>query len=395
MTGSVGPSGSVSTLSSDRQMNRQKRRVNRPALYRSLKRLHFWLTTITALPLAIMSITGALLVFGQEWEAALWPELREVSATDQGLAPYSYDRIAAVLARDHPQLRVWAYTPSKRPDQAWVLWLAANAGILNVDPATGKTLLHYRAYETPADVVRGLHRFLMAHPSIRPWVRHLLSATALLLTLQILVGIALWAVPPKPWRNLKVSFRSGARLGVLRLHQTAGLVTALFLIIIAVTGISMHWTAPTRAILEALLGQTVQMSPDPDQFSDLAPLGSLDEAVALAQARFPNARVSGVRPPAQPGNAMVVSFDQPDAWVSGSVVVGDHPPRILTIYDGRTANLATIIWTLRYSVHLGHFADGSRAEVPVRLLWLVLALAPLGFAGSGLWLHSRRRRQAR
>lgn len=382
-------------MSSDRQIQRQKRRVNRPALYRSLKRLHFWLTTITALPLAIMSITGALLVFGHEWEAALWPDSWAVSRTDQVLVPYSYDRIAAVLAEDHPQLRVWAYTPSDHPGEAWVLWLAGNAGILNIDPATGKTLLHYRAYETPADVVRGLHRFLMADPSLRPLVRHVLSATALLLAFQILIGIAVWAVPPKPWRNLKVSFRSGARLGVLRLHQAAGIVTALFLIVIAVTGLSMHWTAPTQAILEALLGQSVQTSPEPDQFSGLAPVSSLDEAVSLAQTRFPEARVNGVRPPAKPSDAMVVSFDHPGAFVTGSVIVGDHPPRILATYDGTTANLATIIWTMRYSVHLGHFADGSRAELPVRLVWLLLALAPLGFAGSGLWLHFSRRKPAR
>ena len=51
--------------------------------------------------------------------------------------------------------------------------------------------------------------------------------------------------------------------------------------------------------------------------------------------------------------------------------------------------MAMRCWHFRYWLHIGDFAG-----LPVRILWVVVALMPLAFIASGLWLWRDRRRAA-
>ena len=83
----------------------------------------------------------------------------------------------------------------------------------------------------------------------------------------------------------------------------------------------------------------------------------------------------------------MLNLHTPDTHVVSRVWVGDDPPRVLQLYDGRQATAATWFWQMRYWLHLGDFAGW-----PVRLLWLIVALTPTGFVLSGLWLWRDRHR---
>jgi len=355
--------------------------------YPLIRRVHLWLSLICALPLVVLSLTGTLLVFG--------PELQRLTAparwyVEPGDAPLPMQDLVDRLAVARPDLRPWSVTVDPDPSHAWRVWLAGGAGILNVDPSSGRILDHYDQYETVYGVVLGLHRWWMTPGGpARAWARDALAAISLLMMIQVVVGLSLWALPSKRLQRLRPDFSRSPRLIVLRLHQLAGVVTALLLLMVAFTGLSMRWNDGTKPIVETLFLGSIDRMTDPET-ADLAPLPDLDEAIALARQRFPQGRLLHVRVPSRPGAMAVVGLDVPGSYSNARVWAGDSPPRIVAVEDPAVASTASHVWHMRYVLHVGDFGG-----LPVRLLWLLVAMMPAAFTITGLWLWLHRRRPRR
>jgi len=337
-----------------------------------------------ALPLLLASLTGALLVYGHEVQTAIDPDAWTVEPRGDRL---SYDAMLARVAAQMPEVRVWSVGAGASASDAWTLWLADGAGVINLDPYTGAVLDHYHPHGTVHGILIALHRWWLVDGPARPVARHLISATALAVIAQVLLGLWLWWIPPRRWRNAVPEFRKGSRLAVLRLHQGTGLVTALLMLTVAFTGMALHWTGPARAVVEWVAAGTVDPFPSPESHRGLAPVADLEQAVALAESTIAGARMKHMRVPGKPGAPVLVALETPGAAVLSRAVVGDSPLRILDLYDGRSANAATWFWEIRYHLHMGDILGGV-----LKPLWVVLALLPGAFAVSGLWLHLRRRR---
>jgi len=358
--------------------------------YRRLRSLHFWLSLLLALPLTLASLTGALLVYAPEIQRTLSAETRTVTPAGEMLG------FAGILERvgtQKPDLRVWSISVGAGPTETWTAWLGGGGGVLKIDPYDGRVLTHFRPRDTFEGWITALHRRWLAEGSAARWVRHGVSAVALLLIVQLAIGLWLWLLPPRPLRRLAPVARKGSRLTVLRLHQLTGVATALILAAVALTGMALYWRAPMKRIVEWASLSKVEAVGAPDS-AGLAPVASLDAAIALARdAAGPDAELRHFRPPGRPGEPAVVTLGEPGQVVPTRVWVGDDPLRVLQLYDGTRASRARWLWHLRYPVHVGDFAGPL-----VRALWLFVALVPAGFVVSGLWLHfsrpSHRRRAA-
>ena len=359
-------------------------RRRRAWLYRMLRRLHVAIFAVTALPLAVTSLTGALLVFGHEVEALLTPPADVAASAGEPLAPTA---LLARIAEQRPDVRVWAVTMPEAPSAPWTLWLAGGAGRLEVDPGSGVILRDVRSNEGFYDFVRAIHRRWLADGRpLSDWTRTIISSTSLALIVQIVVGVWMWALPGKRLQRLKPAFGRSRRLLWQRLHMASGVATAAPLLLVAYTGLSMYWKDSTQAMVETLTGSQVEKLEKPDT-SGLAPAADLDAAVALGRGLIPEAAVASYRPAGEPGEPVHVGLRTADSSVNSLAWIGDDPPRVLAFYDGREASLATRVWQFQYWLHIGDFAGW-----PVRALWLLVALAPLGFVASGLWLWRDRRR---
>lgn len=357
-------------------------------LFHGLRRLHRWLAYLTAAPLLVISLSGAFLVFGYEIERAAAPDVWRVEPRGEAL---SHGALLERVRRQKPDIAVWSMSAGETAADAWTLWLAGGAGVVTVDPYTGTVLSHHHPHGTLNGTVIALHRWLLVDGAARPWVRHALSGVALALMLQILVGLWLWSLPPRPWRNAVPDFRRSRRVAVSRLHQASGLATALLMLTIAFTGIAMYWTAPAKAIVEAVTGSRIPPHPDPADAAP-APVADLDAAVRTAAAAVPDGTVRHVRIPAKPAHPVVVTLRRPGESVPTHVIAGGAPPAVLALHDGGRATAAAWFWANRYALHTGEFLGRDGAGAVVRALWVLLALIPLAFAASGLWLHAQRRR---
>ncbi|HYD64384.1 PepSY-associated TM helix domain-containing protein [Azospirillum sp.] len=355
-------------------------------LFHGLRRLHRWLTYLMAAPLLVLSLSGALLVFGHEIEGALAPHVWHVEPRGE---PLSHRTLLERVRQQKPDIAVWSISAGETPADAWTLWLAGGAGVMTLDPYTGAILSQHHPHGTVRGTLVALHRWLLVDGSARPWARHLVSAVALAMMVQVLVGLWLWSLPPRPWRNAVPDFSRSARLAVSRLHQATGLATAALLLMVAFTGMAMYWTTPTRALVEAVTASRVPANPEPAAHAP-APVADLDAAVAAARAALPHGRARHVRIPAKPDHPAVVSFDTPGTLVPSHAIVGGTPPRVLALQDGREASAAGWFWAAHHHLHMGDFAGGALGTA-VRAVWVLLALIPAAFVASGLWLHARRR----
>jgi len=354
--------------------------------YRLIRRLHLILSLVLTGPLLVLSLSGALLVYGPELQRLVSPEGWTVTPSSSPLSPARVlDRVAA----DRPDLKIWSLSLAQRPDHPHTAWLAGGAGVLNIDPADGRILVHYRPQETLQGWLTALHRRWLAEGDTARWTRNIISGIALALVVQLGIGLWLWLKPPSPLRRLKIPRGQGWRIAVLRGHQLTGIATALLLLLVALTGMAMYWTGPMKALVEtATLGQVQQ--PEPGPMTGLAPLSDLDAAITLAQAEVPAARLRHFRPPDKPGAPAIFAFFEPGQAVPSRIWVGDAPVRVLHSFDGTDINAATWIWHQRYPLHIGDFAGPL-----VRAFWVLIALAPAGFALTGLWLHWGRRQRER
>ncbi|MEQ8585281.1 MAG: PepSY-associated TM helix domain-containing protein [Thalassobaculaceae bacterium] len=360
--------------------------------YRTLRRLHLWVSLTAAVPLLVLSLTGALLVYAPELQRALDGEARNRGPVDVLLSPTALvDRVA----EQRPDLDIWSISVAR--DDLWTAWLSGGAGVLHLDPASGDILDHFQPKDRFEGWLTALHRRYLVDGPAASWVRHGVSAVALLMIVQFAIGLWLWLKPPTPFRRLPVSFRQSARFGILRLHQATGIASFLILTAVALTGMAMYWHAPMRAALEWVTASTVEEA-RPPKIDGLAPLRDLDTAVATARAAVPGATLNHFRLPRHPGDAVVVGL-MPEGGGEGQatrVWVGDDPARVLYTYAAHEANLATTIWHMRYVIHVGKFGKGTSWGPLVRALWVPMALLPAAFVISGLWLYwGRRRREAR
>lgn len=355
-------------------------------LYRWLRRIHLVLFLASAAPLLVLSLTGALLVYGPELQEAIKPEIWVVEPKG---APLPVRTLLVRVGEQRPDLTVWSVAMADQPDRAWRLWLSGGQGAVNVDPYDGRVLAHYQPNRNAQGIVTALHRrWLVDDKAAAPWVRHTVSTVALVLMIQVLVGIGIWLVPPRRLARLRVDFSKRPRMVVIRLHQLSGVVTAVLLLTVAFTGLAMYWHTPAWYVIEAATGGRVQEQPTlPD--GPMAPIGDLDAAVALGRAAFPEARLRHLRVPARPGDVAVLHLEGTTIGPPSRVWVGDDPPRVLAMQDGATGSLANWICHMRYPLHVGEFAGPV-----VRALWVVVALLPAGFVISGLWLYGNRRRFA-
>lgn len=357
--------------------------------YTWLRKLHFGLSLVAALPLLLLSLTGALLVYGYELQSLIEPGRWTVDAPAPGARPLPYRTLVERVAEQEPDAQIWSFGLGRGEDGVWTLWLADGGGVISLDPYSGEVVARYRPDETLYGFVLGLHRrWLTDDRAITPWVRHFISACSLILILQMLVGLWMWLLPPKRLARLKVDFRRSPRAVVLRLHQLSGVATAVVLATVAFTGMAMYWHGPTQKVVEWATGQEIPDRHEPD-FGAPAPVRDLDAAVALGRSVYPDAEVKHFRVP-RGDEPLMMGLKPAGGLAVNRVWVGGDPLRVLASETGAGQGAATWFWRLRYGIHTGDFAGPL-----VRALWVIVALLPGAFAVTGLWLWLDRRGRAR
>lgn len=291
--------------------------------------LHRWAGSIVGMLLALLGLTGAILVWEGEWimlPGAGDPLIEGVAA------------IAAITERAQAEGELSRITFASEEIGLHQLVFADGSGAYVRQDGTVVTRWASQ-WERPELWLFDLHHHLFAG-EIGETVTGFAGIAGLLF---VVTGLILW------WRTrqklelrlLPQRFRPGP---IVRHHRDLGALAAPLLVVTMLTGIVMVF-APLRS---ALIGAEVR----PKEALERPAGFDAAEALAFAKIRFPGASIRRITLPAKPGDPIAVRMRQPFEWTpNGRTQVSVAADGKVTIEDAATANGSAWLLEKAYPVH--------------------------------------------
>lgn len=365
----------------------------------SLK-LHRWVGLIAGLPIAVIGITGSLLVYRGALDRFVHPNLYEVSspAAEVSVTPGEALRRART---ENPDSEPVTIEFPDGPDEPYVIWHAAEraAEKTYVDPTTGSLLGVRPEGSDPVRTLFDLHVDLLTGSSGTVAV----GVLGLLLLLASITGVVVWWPRAGRWLEaITVRFGSSSQRMNYDLHRAGGFWTLLYLSILALTGTGLVFYGTTGDLLNRATGSSPppgppSSSPPPPEATQAGPglitPERIDRAWHALRERAPEGEVTFASLPAEPRAPVSLRFRLPselhpvgrsfayaDRW-TGELLRVDRQPEM----DPGPRMLHTL-----YPLHVGDFRLGPLPPEVMRALWALLGLSPAGLLVTGAivwWLR--------
>jgi uncharacterized iron-regulated membrane protein len=367
---------------------------------------------LAGLLLAVLGLSGSLLVWQAELDAALnpdWfgplPACAAPSAGDAAQAPVA--RVLAVLRQQAPGRQAAIVVAPHQPGAAYQAWERRDAEGLRrehfIDAACGRYLGMRERGRVAWDArhlvptIYELHRYLWQGET-----GALVVGTGGLVLLGLgLSGVVLaWPRQARrlaSWRRvLGIQWRAAPARRWYDMHRAVGLWLAPLLILLTVTGSAMVFSDTARTWVAAVLpferpakkavegaAAGVTSAPGPT----LAP----DDWVALAGRQFPQARWSRLTLPRAAGAVEVrlLQPGEPRADTGNTRVRLTPAGALLQRYDPLHAPVGNVVLNWLFPLH-----SAEAFGLVARVLWSAFGLVPSLLLATGLWLWWRRTRAA-
>jgi uncharacterized iron-regulated membrane protein len=343
--------------------------------------IHLWAGLIAALFLLALGVSGSLVAFENEIDRALNSKLTWV---DAGPARLTLAEMIAKLEAANSGYTVAGFGLSDRDDVAWGAFLANKAGddrSVAFNPYTGAILGDESTRNRFTGKVHQFHLRLLAGRA----GSSIVTVAAVFLLVLAMTGLVLWW----PRKVLAVSWRHPWKKLNLDLHQMLGLYTSVFLIVFALTAMVIHWDDETQRLVNRVSGaQEEPRFPKFQPLSPTKPAPDFDAILATAQKAEPDARATTLVLNANP--ARILMKHPGDHTPAGRtiVLVDAYTRNVVMIVDWRTASPGfRLVKLWNREVHTGDIGG-----LPTRILaaTVSLSLPVLTITGPLIWWHRRR-----
>ena len=368
-----------------------------PHLRTLLRRLHLWLGLLLGLPFAVLALTGSALVFYIEIDRLLNPQIAaESSAPPPGWSSPVWDRALETARSTRPQAAGhFSFEATGRPGAIPARYYAPGGDHHHSDPLMlwfspdGTQLLREARWgDYLMTFFYDVHRHLLAGETGNQIVGWLGFAFLVLL----ISGVVVWW-PRGSWRKALALKRGAPPIRTLRdWHKLIGLASALFLLLLSLTGALLALPAEKEWLLAWLV---TPMEPVPSPSSAL-PYGKqvpVATALAAAHSALPGARLAWIDVPG-PGDGTFriraqVPGDPNHRFPYSYVFVDQYSGQVLAVHDARAGTSGNIASNWIRPLH-----DASVGGLATRILGVVIGLAPLLLFITGLLRWRLRRRAA-
>lgn len=349
---------------------------------KALWALHGWLGLLFALPLLLVSVTGALLV-RYDWIERGFD--RTVFRASPATHPVPLASIIERLSLQHPEARVRFLERPGDPGRNLVFSVHGPElrRAVIVDAVRGDVLLE-------RDEGTGARRWLLRlHESFHAGQ---FGEVVVALCSVVLLGLAvsgLWI-----YRGaLRGLFRfpgrrkRGGRAWAGEWHRWLGVTSGLLLVIWALTG--AWFTLPSLAGLFAP-ERRLEL---PENRYDWSAAPALEPMLAQARQAFPEAELDFLSLPRVPGEPFTLTLLNRDRWFWNKLVeltFDGGSGQLVQIQSGAEGHWLMKLNLLMAVLHFGHLGGAL-----MKWLWLIFGFAPALLAVSGAlvwWLRKRRGR---
>lgn len=340
--------------------------------------LHRWSGGVLGLVLAVLGLTGAILVHKEEWIGL--PHACDARVTD----PAQIGHLASQLlggAKGGESLVLAS-------DRFGLVQLRDGASGLYASQ-TGETVASWTSlWERPELWLFDLHHHLLAGEAGDVVV----GAAGVAAIAFVITGTILW------WRTRR-TFR--LRLWPARMtgpairmqHRDLGVVAAPLLLLVALTGTMMVFRPVAAAVLAPLSAPSaIEADLKAPRFKAgrLAPDLDWQAIVRDAQRTFPDAELRIIAAPKKVGDPVTVRLKQPAEWLpNGRTMVWFDPAdgRLLASRDALAMQPGTQVFNMAYPVHAGKVGG-----IAYRLALTALGIALVLLGSLAVWSFWFRRR---
>lgn len=369
----------------------------RPGMARRFWRaMHLYVGLNLGLLLALAGITGSVLVFYQELDPILAPEIIAQPNADP---PLRWEAIYQALRRAEPE----------RP-HGWRLENPEN-------PLRAVTARYYKPVETEqksfAPLLVSVDRYTgqivrrqFWGDSLTTWLYDLhytllldkpgkiaMAVVGGLTMLALISGLYLWWPNPGKWRQaLTLKRRASRERLVYDLHKLAGVYGWLVFAVLAVTGIALEIPEYVKPLV--MQASPMHDPPSPRSVTSGGKRIDVDAAVAAGMARYPNAALVWIETPNDPTGSYRINLRQPGepGWrfPKTNVWIDQYSGEVLAANAPENFSNGELLWSWLHPLH-----SGEAFGLPGRLL--IFSAGPLCallyVTGLVRWLQKRRSRQ--
>ncbi len=331
---------------------------------------HRWIGVVVFAPLVVIALTGVVLVVADSLERQMVPERYRVTAGLQ--KPYNDHILSAQSALGAGHL-LTTIRPPKATGSPLIIDASGPAGELMrvwLDPASANVLGISDLRQSPLRIIHGIHASLLI-PAVGSKIVGVFGMCLFVLAAS---GVVIWTLR----KSLLTGFawRRSSRL-IPQLHHWVGIVAAVPVAIIAVTGIYLT-SYDIAAALYRRFFQSAQVELAPAQGLAL----DADAAVAVAQVLSPAGQILRISVPR--GNSpWLLTMQAPNSRATETIAVrsADLPAQVVE----RINPIYTLSgWMV--DIHAGYIGGPLWTAV---IVFSGLALVALG--GTGLMMWSGRR----
>lgn len=340
--------------------------------------------------LIIIGTTGSLLVFHDELEVAIHPQL--VKVIPQG-EPLSIDAIALSVRQADPQAELEFILLPQQPEASYKVKVKSGdreiAAFIN--PYTGSILGWWGFESISTHFLLKIHTTLLAGKV----GEIIVGICGLFLLLLCITGLTLWS----GWKRLipafKVRWQAGKHLLAYDLHQLSGIVAVTFLILISITGVLFVLAHNSPAVLSLFFDfpqtETELVAIAPQQ----KPI-SLNEVVSIADRELPDGKTTFLAFSGERQRQVSVQKKYPDdifATGLSSVAIDRYTGNVLSVQQVLKPTPGNKLAKLIQDFHFGTFGGitSRGVYVFVGLTPIILLITGIGIFQQRRWTKARRK----
>lgn len=356
---------------------RQAKAKKRPIWFH----LHFWIGWISAIPVALVCLTGAILIF--EGEIFRWEHQSLFQLEPKGES-LTIGQVIAQYESADPPLQVNHLGVPKDPTHSYSAYCTellpeGNRGArVFLNPYTGEFSRMGEGFSL-SHLLIDVHRHLAAGRT----GQMIVAISSIVLAITCIFGLILWW----PLRG-RTFVRAWKRGQALDWHNAIGLVALLPLIVMAITGIFFTWNRPIFTKLEKLQGSPSRIENPVVSAPDGAERVPFDSVVERVKESLPGIRITGVQPSNrnQSPHTFILDADGNNWRVFMNPYTGDEIMRT----DG--SGTGPVGW-LRGN--FGKLHTFGPYNLFFRVVWGLLSLVGTILVVTGVWVSVKRWRRTK
>ena len=342
--------------------------------------LHFWIGWIAAIPIALVCLTGAILIF--EGELIRW-ENQEYFQLEENGNPLTTQQVLDTYRSSDPPLQVNHLGIPKASSHAYSAYVteiqpdgSRRGGKVYLNQFTGELTWAGDKF-TISGLIIDVHRHLAAGKI----GQQIIGVSSLVLAVTCIIGLVLWW----PLRG-RTFIRAWKRGQALDWHNALGLVAMVPLIVMAITGISFTWGKHVWPFLEGIQGRPSQTVMPAITVAEGNEKISVDVIIDQIRAEFPGKRITGIQPGSGKQTPVKAFLDADGNNLQ--FVMDPYTGEELLRIDG-TGN-GPVGW---YRKNFGKFHTFGPYHITLRILWGLISLGGTILAFTGLWISIKRWRR--